>query len=116
MTHAETWKIAAEPFGRAILAFAGTVVGRLRKIAATFKHRRDLSALAGLDDRMLADIGLTRSDLREAFSEPLWRDPTSLLVNRVRGRRRSEYRWVTGAVTAPPLVPLIGGAAARITR
>ena len=47
----------------------------------------DLRGL-GFDDRMLADIGLTRRDVREAFSEPIWRDPTDLLAERVAGRRR----------------------------
>jgi hypothetical protein len=47
-------------------------------IAASFAH------LADLDDRMLADIGLTRTDLRDACSEPLWRDPTSMLARRGR--------------------------------
>ena len=114
-THAETWKVATEPFGRALLAFAGTVVARIRRFTATLQHRRDLAALANLDERMLADIGLTRSDLREAFSEPLWRDPTAILVNRVRGRRSREYRRVTRTVAAPSIVPQSGtGAAHRV--
>ena len=43
--------------------------------------------LAGMDDRMLADIGLTRSDLRDAYAEPLWRDPTDVLAGRARDKR-----------------------------
>ena len=38
--------------------------------------------LASLDRRMLADIGITRADLRDAFSEPFWDDPTALLRER----------------------------------
>ena len=53
------------------------------QIVVVVKHRRELSRLADRDDRMLADIGLTRSDLRAARSEPLWRDPTSVLQRRV---------------------------------
>ena len=41
-----------------------------------------------MDDRMLADIGLTRSDLRDAYAEPLWRDPTDVLAGRARDKRR----------------------------
>ena len=37
---------------------------------------------------MLADLGLTRSDLHDAFAQPLWRDPTSLLRSRAVERRR----------------------------
>jgi hypothetical protein len=40
---------------------------------------------------MLADIGLKRADLRDAFAEPLWRDPTELLENRAGERRTSKY-------------------------
>ena len=43
--------------------------------------------LAGLDRRMLADIGITRSDLQDAFSEPFWDDPTALLHERALERR-----------------------------
>jgi len=94
-TQAETCKTAAEPFGRTIAYLAGTFASRVRLVVLAFKNRRDAAVLASFDDRMLADIGLTRSDLREAFSEPLWRDPSPILVNRVMGHRR----WRT----APPL-------------
>ena len=43
--------------------------------------------LAGLDRHMLADIGITRADLRDAFSEPFWEDPTALLRERAIERR-----------------------------
>ena len=43
--------------------------------------------LAGLDRHMLADIGITRSDLRDAFSAPFWDDPTALLHERALERR-----------------------------
>jgi len=108
--HAETWKAAAEPFSRVFLSVVETVAARLRLVAAAFRRRRDLAALASLDERMLADIGLTRSDLRAAFSEPLWRDPTAILVNRVERHRRREYRRVTRVVAAPPSVPQAGTA------
>ena len=36
---------------------------------------------------MLADIGLTRSDVADAFSEPVWQDPTALLAERAIERR-----------------------------
>jgi hypothetical protein len=36
---------------------------------------------------MLKDIGLTRSDLNDAFSSPFWEDPTSLLRERAIERR-----------------------------
>jgi hypothetical protein len=57
---------------------------------------------------MLADIGLNRSDVSDAFSEPLWRDPTSLLASRVHERRANRRRAVGfdgNLMSAPPLVP-----------
>ena len=53
-------------------AAVGIVVARTRQVAQMIKNRRDATTLAGLDDRMLADIGLTRGDVRDAFSEPVW--------------------------------------------
>jgi uncharacterized protein YjiS (DUF1127 family) len=57
-------------------------------LVRAYRNRLNATALASADDRALADIGLTRSDLRDAFAEPLWRDPTSLLRSRVGERRR----------------------------
>ena len=59
---------------------------RFSNIVRAFKHHREAAALSDLDDRMLADIGVTRSDLRTAMIEPLWNDPTSVLACRVRQR------------------------------
>jgi uncharacterized protein YjiS (DUF1127 family) len=60
-----------------------------QRVAGIFRNRRDARMLAGLDAHMLADIGLDRSDLRDAFAEPLWRDPTHLLELRA-GERRAQ--------------------------
>ena len=66
--------------------------------------------LAGFDDRMLADIGLTRSDVRDAFAEPLWQDPTDLLRTRALERRRAATHSSLGPADAG------AGAAARADR
>ena len=105
-TYAETWKSAAEPFGRMIFAAAGLVIVRLRQLAVAFQHRHDATVLLRFDDRMLADIGLTRRDLREAFSEPVWRDPTDLLAERVAGRWPSRLKPRPSG--APSIVPEVG--------
>jgi uncharacterized protein YjiS (DUF1127 family) len=129
MSHAEAWKSAAEPFGRVIFAAAALVTARIRQLAISFRHRHDAAILMRFDDRMLADIGLTRRDVREAFREPIWRDPTDLLVDRVARPRpaRVEHdpeKWVpvfgkdhartlrARPLTAPSIVPEIGGARA----
>jgi uncharacterized protein YjiS (DUF1127 family) len=106
-THAVTWKGAAEPFGRMIFAAAALVKVRLLRLAAAFRHRHDATVLMRFDDRMLADIGLTRRDVREALSEPVWRDPTDLLAERVAGRRLRLRQRPSGA---PSIVSEVGRA------
>jgi uncharacterized protein YjiS (DUF1127 family) len=63
------------------------------RLVVAIKHRRELAYLADLDDRMLADIGLTRSDLRDAYSEPPWQDSTSMLARRAGRAPRPGLRW-----------------------
>lgn len=83
---------------------AGLLAG-LRKLAAALKNRRDAAMLAGMDERMLRDIGLTRSDLRDAYAEPLWRDPTDILAGRVNDRRRNRVQDAKAFLASPPLAP-----------
>jgi uncharacterized protein YjiS (DUF1127 family) len=90
-------------------AIAGTMVVRARELAQLIKNRRDATMLAGLDDRMLADIGLTRGDLRDAYSEPVWTDPTAILVSRAHERRANRRRASVGLAEkvfdSPSIVP-----------
>jgi uncharacterized protein YjiS (DUF1127 family) len=60
-----------------------------------------LQALASMDRRELADIGLNPSDVRDASALPLDRDPTELLARRARERRRDAF--------GPPQSPRTGG-------
>jgi uncharacterized protein YjiS (DUF1127 family) len=96
-------------FARLVNAVAGIVVDRARQVVQTFKNRHDAVTLAGLDERMLADIGLTRGDVRDAFSEPVWRDPTAILVSRAHERRINRRRTGLGlpdkVFEAPSIVP-----------
>ena len=97
----------SEPWASFAFVVAGVVFG-IRRIVRALKNRRDATMLAELDARMLADIGLTRSDLRDAYAEPLWRDPTDILARRARDRRRHRAGAVAGSAAqlpAPPLVP-----------
>ena len=47
-------------------------------VISTFRERRrrarDRAQLAGLDDRMLRDIGLTRADAEFLSNKPFWRE------------------------------------------
>jgi len=80
------------------LAFPLTGSGRLRslfsdltgwfgRLARARRNRKQAAALAQFDRRMLADLGISRADLRDAFSEPFWEDPTALLRERALERR-----------------------------
>lgn len=109
----------ASPFARLVNAVTGIVALRLRALVQTVKNRQDAGMLAGLDDRMLADIGLTRGDLRDAFSEPVWRDPTNLLVSRAHERRINRRRMSAGlpekSFDAPSIVPSAAVRGAPVT-
>ena len=92
-----------------VTAITGSLVVRARQVAQIVKNRRDAATLAGLDDRMLSDIGLTRGDLRDAYSEPVWSDPTAVLVSRAHERRINRRRTSIGlsekSFNAPSIVP-----------
>ena len=79
--------IAGGTLLRALLALVTLVTYWLKQFARARRNRRDAAILAGLDRRMLADIGITRADLNDAFSAPFWDDPTALLRERVSERR-----------------------------
>jgi len=83
-----SWVVGVQ-VGRRLSTAAAGVAGGMAKLVRAIRNRRAATALACLDDRMLADIGLTRSDLRDAYSEPLWHDPTDVLVGRAAERRQS---------------------------
>ena len=68
--------------------------------------RAAMGALARMDGRELADIGLTRSDLRDASALALDGDPTALLALRARERRRDGVRSVRPAGAETPGRPL----------
>src|ERR1043166_4611771 len=83
---------AAKPAVRVLAALAARAMRKPKRVGRALKNRHHAMALARLDDRMLADIGLTRADLRDAYSDPLWKDPTETLVRRADERRLSRRR------------------------
>ena len=102
-----TTPYAPSSCSEAFAAFGTAVVRAGRWLADAWRHRRDAATLAAFDDRMLADIGLTRCDLNDALAQPLWRDPTAVLARRYcerrRGRRAVAVEMIKRA--SPPLVP-----------
>jgi uncharacterized protein YjiS (DUF1127 family) len=99
----------ALPFLRAIRAVGVGSANRIARLAKALRNRRDLEFLAGLDDRLLKDIGLTRSDVRFALAEPFWRDPGAVLIARVGQRGIAKAR----PTSVPPITPSRGNWAAR---
>ena len=94
-------------------AVAGSVGNGVRSLLQTIKNRHDATILAGMDEHMLADIGLTRGDVRDAFAAPVWSDPTAVLVSRVHerriNRRRANIGLVEKSFDAPSIVPSAKG-------
>jgi uncharacterized protein YjiS (DUF1127 family) len=96
---------AARAAARSAMWLAGCVdmLSRVRDfLERAAAGRRALHQLASADDRMLKDIGLDRSDLRSAASEPIYRDPTELLAGRAgEGRTHQPHRLRASPETSP---------------
>lgn len=75
-----------------VRAFAVSASRRLKALAVTMTRRKQIEALGGLDDRMLADIGVTRADLAEAARWSLWGDPGERLAQIAEERRAARAR------------------------
>jgi len=88
--------IAAAAVLSAFVTLAALLVRWFKGLSRARRHRRQAAALAKLDRRMLADIGLTRSDLVDAFSSPFCEDPTALLRERALERRLNRHGISTG--------------------
>lgn len=75
----------SHPIGR--IGFAETTAGFLSRLLQGVRGRSAVEHVARLDDRMLDDIGLARSDVDEALKAPLTDDPTKILAARRRARQ-----------------------------
>ncbi len=91
-TNVPVLPIAGSTVLRATLALIALVTHWLKILTRARRHRREARELSGLDRHMLADIGLTRADVRDAFSSRFWEDPTELLAERAGDRRRYRSR------------------------
>jgi len=74
-----------------------------RDLVRNLKHRREIKALAELDDRLLKDVGLTRADVQGALSESLLHNPSVVLVRSAQRHSRAER----AGRPARPVVPLV---------
>jgi uncharacterized protein YjiS (DUF1127 family) len=84
--------VAGSALLRAFASVLAFVTLWIRQLLRARRHWHQATALAALDRRMLADIGITRADLNDAFSEPFWDDPTALLRERALERRMNMSR------------------------
>lgn len=84
----------------------GLFVRSLTNLAKALRHRREIKHLAEFDDRMLKDIGLTRSDVSSALSEPLLRNPSWVLVRSAERHSRGE-RPDRSVRPVRPIVPIV---------
>jgi uncharacterized protein YjiS (DUF1127 family) len=79
------------------------------RLDRAMRNRQAMRVLARMDDRMLADIGLSRGDLQAACAQSLWRDPGHLLRARALERRLARFGISHGfgakRPPAPPLAP-----------
>ena len=91
------------------MAVLGQIVRSLVNVTKALRHRREIRHLAEFDDRMLKDIGLTRSDVASALSEPLIRNPSWVLVRSAERHSRAE-RPDHSARQIRPVVPMVRSA------
>lgn len=77
-------------------ALTAAAVRSASRLWTAWRHRRELLMLVAADDRMLADIGLRRSDLNAALSLPVSEDPSAHLVRARQERLRYRARQRIG--------------------
>lgn len=77
---------------------------RSAALIQALRNRAQINHLAELDDRALADIGLTRGDVIASLEQPMAADPSLELVARRAGRReaRRELRREVSALLSDP--------------
>ncbi len=85
--YGETRRLIVAPVGAVVAGLITHGISTVNKLARAVEHRRIVSQMLEFDDYLLRDVGLTRSDLRDAASEPIWSDPSHVLVSRAVERR-----------------------------
>src|ERR1700690_3300788 len=92
--------VAGGTIARALALLLALVTHWLKSLARLRRHRREARVLASFNQSMLADLGITRADLNDAFSGPIWEDPTAILRERAIERRMN--RAVGARLRRPP--------------
>ena len=73
---------------------AGLFAFRVKTFLQRIYNRIVANGLTELDDRLLADIGLARSDVRDALNTGLLEDPTAHLTRAARNRAVTIFKSV----------------------
>ena len=97
---------ATAPIQRVLAAVWRSFAYRAKQFERAIEHRRAAQVLAKFDDRMLADIGLTRADLRDTYS-----DLRARALERRLARHGISHGLATERAIAPPLAPKVDAAA-----
>lgn len=79
------------------------IVRRILDLARAFRDRQEVKRLVEMDDRALKDIGLLRSDVDGALAEPLFRNPSAVLLRTVERRSRID----ASARATKPVRPVV---------
>lgn len=78
--------IAAKGLSAKVAPALNAVALGARGVVKAVTHRRQIWSLTEADDRLLKDIGLTRSDVAAALDTPFYADPSRNLALHSGGR------------------------------
>jgi len=76
------------PVGEAAAGLARRALTAALRFVQAVGNRRAVRGMTLLDDRLLADIGLSRSDVASALAQPVWVDPSRDLAETIANRRK----------------------------
>lgn len=102
-------KSPAAAFATTILSIVRAAAARVTSFAMAQVNRWMVKQLCDFSDHELADIGLTRSDLRIAFDGPVHADPSLKLAAIARGNSMKMSGVVVHGTESADFTPLVRG-------
>ena len=97
----------------ALIQVAAVTRRQVEAVKSWRQARRDYAALCEMDDNTLADLGLSRGDLRDATAAGFFGDPTVIVATRAAERGHGRRPQPT-ALVGPSLVPDVASPLARV--